>query len=131
MTPTNRTVQFLADRGIRCGNVERFVREAGPHGKRYDLFGFIDAIAIYPDTIAGLQITSGSNIASRIDKIMHERREACEDFMRVAVVEVWGWRKLSPLGTKAVRWKPRVMRASLSRGQIIWHEVEASEVEFS
>jgi len=125
MTPTNRTVQFLADRGVRCGNVERYVHQVR---KRYDLFGFIDAIAIYPDTIAGLQITSGSNVSSRIDKIMNERREACEDFLRVAVVEVWGWRKLSPRGTKAVRWKPRVMRASMSRGQIVWHEIDADDV---
>jgi len=125
MTPTNRTVHFLADRGVRCGNVERHVHQVR---KRYDLFGFIDAIAIYPDTIAGLQITSGSNVSSRVDKIMNERREACEDFMRVGIVEVWGWRKLSPRGTKAVRWKPRVMRASMSRGQIIWHEVDADTI---
>jgi hypothetical protein len=122
MTPTNRTVKHLEEHGIRCGNVERYVHQVR---KRYDLFGFIDAIAIYPDTIAGLQITSGSNVSSRITKIMDERREQCEDFMRVAIVEVWGWRKLSPRGTKAVRWKPRVMRASLSRGQIVWHEIDA------
>jgi hypothetical protein len=122
MTPTARTIQHLAERDISAGNVERYVHQVR---KRYDLFGFIDVIAIYPESIAGLQITSGSNVASRVEKIMTERRSACADFLRVGVVEVWGWRRVKlKRGGAAIRWKPRVLRASLSRGQIIWVEID-------
>lgn len=113
-TTTARTAAFLEKRGIRSGLVERFVRQAGPMGKRYDLFGFIDVIACYPGAIAGLQITSGGNISSRVTKILEECSDAAKEFLlSKGVIEVWGWAKKGKAGKRKL-WTPRVVGIVLS-----------------
>ncbi len=115
-TPTNRTVRFLEKHSIQAGNVERFVRQAGPHGKRYDLFGFIDVIACYPEQIAGLQITSTSNRQSRIKKIMHDRSDEAYRFCQSGgLIEVWGWSKRK-VGNRRL-WTPKVAQIVQGHGR--------------
>ena len=51
VSPTQRTLRALEQRGCFCGIVERFNPYAGPHGIRQDLFGIIDVVALYPNGI--------------------------------------------------------------------------------
>jgi hypothetical protein len=97
------------------GNVERFVRQAGPFGKRYDLFGFIDAIALYPKAVYGLQVTSDNNLRSRVAKILEERPNECRAFLASGGrVEVWGWAKKGKAGERKL-WVPRVEEVYVTR----------------
>lgn len=113
-TTTARTATYLEKRGIPSGLVERFVRQAGPMGKRYDLFGFIDVIACYPGAIAGLQITSDGNVSSRVTKILEECPVAAKNFLSSkGVIEVWGWAKKGKAGVRKL-WVPRVIGIYLS-----------------
>lgn len=113
-TTTARTATYLEKRGIRSGLVERFVRQAGPVGKRYDLFGFIDVIACYPGAIAGLQITSGDHVSTRVTKILEECPNAAKEFLlSKGVIEVWGWSKKGKKGKRKL-WTPRVVSIRLN-----------------
>ena len=123
-SPTSRTVNYLAKQGIRAGNVERFVKQAGPFGKRYDLFGFIDVIACYPNCIAGLQVTSTGNMGARIKKIMEERPEEAKDFLNsTGKIEVWGWAKRGKAGKRKL-WTPKVIEIYLVRGRLRKRELD-------
>lgn len=91
LSPTQRTLKLLRDRGYTCGIVEKWNQFAHI---RQDLFGFIDIVAIkpYPTVstkeglysitskpfesngcgIIGVQCTSGSNHADHVTKIKME-----------------------------------------------------------
>lgn len=124
-TTTARTATYLEKRGIRSGLVERFVRQAGPFGQRYDLFGFIDVIACYPDAIAGLQVTSGGHVSTRVAKILEECPDAAREFLSSkGVIEVWGWSKKGK-GGKRKLWTPRVVGISLNcLGNLTFYVIE-------
>jgi hypothetical protein len=67
MTSLNqRTVALLKDRGYQCDIVESY--NAFTKRKK-DLFGVFDILAIGKGETIGVQITSKSNISSRIKKI--------------------------------------------------------------
>jgi hypothetical protein len=113
-SPTQRTLLAMRKKGFLSQVVERWLtipnpKPGMPPGRRIDLFGFIDGISLTHDSIIGWQATSGSNLSSRITKIKYECREQAVEWLRAGgKIELWGWRKLSPLGTKVVRWKPIV-----------------------
>ena len=72
---TSRTLTELKKRGYRCGMVERFLRYAGPHGMRQDLFGIIDIIALDHDTgVIGVQ-SCGQAHSAHYKKLTEERSE--------------------------------------------------------
>lgn len=72
-----------------------------------DLFGFIDILAVRPGEILGVQVTSGSNVASRCTKIANHANtpKVREAGMRL---EVHGWRKSARTG----RWELRTVDVS-------------------
>lgn len=109
-SPTSRTLAYLKEQGIRAGVTERW----NPYARiRQDLFGFIDLIALYPDGVCAIQVTSDGGVAARRKKILTECREAAEDWLSSGgLIEVWGWGKKGPRGAKKV-WTPRVERISL------------------
>lgn len=90
MTPTERSLKLLRDRGYLVGITEHW----NPHARiRQDLFGFIDMIAIGHGTVIGVQTTTGDHVAEHIKKI-----RAHPNFPRVLegmAVTVHGWRKLA------------------------------------
>lgn len=113
MTPTERSLRLLRDRGWTAGVVERRL----PRGfTTVDLFGFADIVACIPHAtfptpgivehggIKAIQTTSGSHTADRVKKILAEPRAKAwlESGGRI---EVWGWRKLKPRGVKRPRWQ--------------------------
>lgn len=106
MTPTQRTLALLKSSGWTCAVVERW----NPHARiRQDLFGFADLLAMKAGyTPKLIQVTSGSNVAARVAKIIAEPR-ALLALRSGFAIEVHGWRKLKVArGKAAVRWMPRV-----------------------
>ncbi|MBL8752256.1 MAG: hypothetical protein JNK15_03060 [Planctomycetes bacterium] len=86
-TPTTRTIGFLEARGWIVDIAER---QQGPITR--DLFGCIDLVAVHPDKRAVLfvQVTSRSNIASRIAKTLAQ--PTTRKLIQAGVlIEVWGW----------------------------------------
>lgn len=115
LSPTQRTLRTLRQEGRVCGIVERFNPYAGPHGKRQDLFGFIDLISL--DPVRGIVAVQscGSDFSEHKRKILEERaQEATEWLQGGGKIEIWGWRKVKlKRGGKAMRWAPRVEEITL------------------
>lgn len=128
LTPTQRTLRELRQRGCICGIVERFNHYAGPFGIRQDLFGFVDIIALYPDGICAIQ-SCGQSFSEHDKKILDN--ETAPEWMKSGgIIELWGWRKLKlKRGGKAERWVPRVKRYTID--QLSGEFVEASDEEES
>lgn len=60
-----RTADVWRERGYSFEIVEHYNAFAG---RKNDLFGFIDALAVGPEGIVGVQMTSKSNMAARMTK---------------------------------------------------------------
>jgi hypothetical protein len=111
ISPTQRTLKELRKQGRVPGIVERFISQAGPHGKRIDLFGFLDIVTLCPEykTITGVQ-SCGQAFSAHVKKIVGECRENAILWLKCGGrIEVWGWRKIKyKRGGKLMVWKPRV-----------------------
>lgn len=120
LSPTQRTLKAMRERGRLVANVEKFNPYAGPHGVRQDAFGFIDLIAIDPaDGIIAIQ-SCGQDFAGHIRKIKEERNEAVFEWLKHAPFELWGWRKVKyKRGGKAMRWRPRIADMMLNENEEI------------
>lgn len=115
MSPTQRTLKVLKDRGCKAGIVERWLRYAGSFGKRQDLFGIIDIIAISPTGVLGIQCCSGS-LAEHYRKLTEEKNQESYDWLMTPYcrLEIWSWRKLlKKRGGEAKVWKPRIAEITL------------------
>jgi hypothetical protein len=102
VTPTARTLAELRRRNWTAQVVEQTVPRT--FIKR-DFLGVIDLIAVTPDGILGVQVTSGTNHAARRTKALAEPRlqlwlEAGGRFA------IWSWSKRGAAG-KAKRWQLR------------------------
>ncbi len=107
ISPVQRTLRELRQQGCLCDIVERFNSFAGPFGKRMDLFGFLDLIALGPDNrIIGIQ-ACGQDFAAHKRKILEN--EYAPQWVLCARIQLWGWskRKLKR-GGKAMRWQARI-----------------------
>jgi len=105
---TQRTLRELRRRGVIADVCERFNPYAGPFGKRMDLFGFIDLIALYPQRIVAIQSTGPSGHSQHRKKIL-ESELALEWLKSSGEIELWSWRKLlKKRGGKLKIWQPRV-----------------------
>lgn len=129
-SPTQRTREWLRKRGITSQIVERWNSHARV---RQDLFGFADLLAIQTRIIA-IQVTSGSSVSARVDKIFAEPR-AREWLAAGGLIEVHGWRKLvvrtkdGKLG-KAKRWALRRIAVECDgMGAMVAREIEALEAK--
>lgn len=92
-TMTSRALDECRKRGWPAGVVERHIPFPRPQGTTIDLFGVIDVVAIAPGAIVGIQVTSGTNHASRREKILateNARRWIAEGNGRL---ELWSWSK--------------------------------------
>ena len=102
MTPTQRSLKLMRDRGYSCDIVERW----NPYARiRQDLWGFCDVLCLTPGQIVAVQTTSGANVSARLRKIAASPRIA--DVLSAGVrVVVHGWAKRGPRG-KAKKWTCR------------------------
>lgn len=116
MTPTQRTLRELRKRGYKTGVVERWLRYAGSFGKRQDLFGIIDIIAISRITgVLGVQCCGGS-FAAHYRKLTEEKRQDTFDWLSTPFcrLELWSWRKVKMKRKgKAMVWRPRIVEITL------------------
>lgn len=116
MSPTQRTLKELRKRGYKVGIVERWLGFAGQFGKRQDLFGIIDIIAITPELTIGVQ-ACGSSFSAHIKKLVEEKNQESYDWLvsPYRALEIWSWRKVKKERGKAMMiWKPRIHRLSLT-----------------
>jgi hypothetical protein len=103
-SPTSRTLQVLRSHDVLAQVVERW----NPHARvRQDLFGFIDILAVNPMRTGclGIQATSGSNMASRVAKVV-EHPHARVFLEAQNSLQVWGWRQLKIDGRPT--WRARI-----------------------
>lgn len=122
MTPTARSLQHFRKHGLTAQVVERFNTFSK---KRVDLFGFIDLVVLSPLGICGVQVTSGSHVSHRYEKIRAEPKAV--QWMRAGgSIVVHGWRKAGPRGKRKI-WSLRVVKAVLSEGVISFEESENAE----
>lgn len=102
-SPTQRSLKYLRDQGYTVAVVEHW---NGFVNKRYDLFGFIDLLALRGDETLAVQTTSYSNVSARVRKIAdHENVSAVRD--AGWSISVHGWFK-----NKSGRWEVRVVDLS-------------------
>ena len=110
--PTERTLRALREAGLAAEVVEKWI----PPGKRKDLFGFVDVLALDGERgFIGIQVTTANCISERMRKLAGERKEEVLTWLATpgGRVELWGWRKLKnvlkngKLG-KGYTWHPRV-----------------------
>jgi len=107
---TTMTKNYLDKKGIPNGLVERYVMQAR---KKFDLFGIIDIIALYPEGVCGIQVC-GSDWQEHIKKISGSEYKDLWLNTPGTLLELWGWRKLKlKRGGAAVRWTPRIKRFRL------------------
>jgi len=111
LSSTQRTLRALRDRGMVCAIVEKFNAYAGPFGRREDLFGIIDILALDPERgVVGIQSCTTA-FAEHKRKLLEDKYQETHDWLSTpgTSLELWGWRKkLVKRGGKAVRWEPRV-----------------------
>ena len=116
MTPTQRTIRALRDRGLVCAIVEKWNAHIGPHGIRQDLFGIIDVLALDPQSgVIGVQ-SCGQAYSQHYRKLTEERYQETHDWLSTpgCTLELWAWRKVKQKrGGKLMVWRPRVKRITL------------------
>lgn len=117
---TSRTIDHIkSELGGIAGLVERTVTIKGgfSHGgftNRFDLFGFIDIVALIPDkhgryrTVGIQDKTSLSNAHAGVRKITTECRDAALTWIAAGnEIEVWAWRLLCKRNAEGKRLKTK------------------------
>jgi hypothetical protein len=116
LSPTQRTLAELRKQGRVPWIVERYIAQAGPHGKRVDLFNFIDIVTLCPEykTITGVQ-SCGQAFAAHYKKIVNECSENAILWLQCGGrIQLYGWRKIKyKRGGKLMVWKPRIKEITL------------------
>ena len=112
MSPTQRTLALLRERGGMSGIVERFL-PGGAFGHRSDLFGFIDIVHVHPERgIVAVQ-SFGQDYSGHVKKLTEDCADSARAWLEHAPIELIGWRKKKAVladGSKgkADRWYPRI-----------------------
>ena len=122
MTPTQRTIRLLKDSGYLVGTVERWAPVAG---KRIDLYGIIDLLAIDSATTLGVQST-GTAFSEHDAKL--RTAEATKQWLAgPRELVLIGWRKVreKPREGKRMVYKPRIAYYHLIGGIVTKRETEA------
>jgi hypothetical protein len=89
MTPSQRTIAHLKELGYKTANVEHYSFYTK---RRHDLYGCIDILAVGNCETLAVQVTSKSNMSSRIKKIQ-ESEYLAEMLRSNWRVIVHGWWK--------------------------------------
>ena len=116
LSPSQRTIRELKDRGIICGVVERWIPnpKLPGGGMRKDFLNIIDIVALDAGAVLGIQCTGASGFAEHDRKILSSEM-SIEWLKAGAALELWSWRRVKlRRGSKALRWKPRIKRYELS-----------------
>lgn len=89
MTPTERSLKLMRERGYQCHVVEHWNHFTK---QRRDLFGFADILCLGWDEVIVVQTTSLSNVSARIKKITEHENLAPVRKAGIGIL-VHGWGK--------------------------------------
>ena len=96
-SPTQLSLRYLRKSGYQVAIAEYWFQPPGmSHGRRRDLFGFIDLVAVGHMELLMVQTTSHANARSRINKIKGEDCvAAAQEMVKVPGVQihVHGWKR--------------------------------------
>lgn len=116
LTPTQRTLAYYREQGMTIGMVERWIPNKGHPGGgfRQDLFNIIDAIALLPGQVIGIQST-GSDFSGHLKKLTEEKAPETRLWLESgAVLLLIGWRKVkAKRGGKLMVWQPRIQEITI------------------
>jgi hypothetical protein len=108
-SPTQRTLALLRREGYTAAVVERWIPKAG---RRADLFGVIDLLAVKPGIVLGVQATAASNVSARVHKALAEPR--LRTWLEAgAAFGIIGWARRGPRGrhtTWSATWRVATIR---------------------
>lgn len=123
-SPTARSLQVLRELGYEAQVVERFLKYAGPHGIRQDLFGLADIEAIAADHTLYVQACPASTLAAHAHKCLAEPRLGKLLACASRRFEVWSWALRGERGKRKL-WALRRTRAHAHAGLICFLELSA------
>lgn len=96
-SPTERSLKLMRSKGYYAEVVEKWNAFTK---RRHDLFGFVDILCLGDGEVVGVQTTTSSNVASRLQKILSHENVAAVRRAGIRIV-IHGWRK------KGGRWECR------------------------
>jgi hypothetical protein len=112
MTPTQRSIKWLKDRGFHYGSTQQFVKTARGGGFRKDLYGAMDGMGVLhwegqrrgaAGCIIGLQFCSASTYAEHEEKILKLIRtpeHPMHSWVHWADMLILAWRYGGPRGER-------------------------------
>lgn len=108
MSPSARSMKWLRDNGFIAAKVEQILHmPKSPFPFKRDCWGFGDVLAAHPNQGTFLiQVTSGSNVSKRCDKIINDPKVAPVAAVWLSCgnrISVHGWAKKGKRG-KVKRW---------------------------
>ena len=116
ISPTSRTLEYIRSQGWIADKVEHFNPHAGKFGKRKDMFGFGDIVALGEGRIIAIQ-SCGTAFSEHDKKITGDETVVpnvikwLECGGRLLLI---GWRKVKVRrGGKAMRYQPRIKEYTL------------------
>ena len=125
---TSRTLEYIRSQGWVAAKVEQFNPYAGEHGKRKDMFGFGDIVALGENAIIAIQ-SCGQAFSEHHRKLTEDQDVAPNVFLWLkngnghARLLLIGWRKVKlKRGGKAMRWSPRIREYFLENDKVVWKD---------
>ena len=109
-----RAIAAADGRRILVANVESM----NPHtGKKKDMFGIFDALAVDGATFRGLQ-ACGTDWNPHVEKL-RENVETCRRWLRPgnSTIELWGWRRVKRKGRMVFRPRLQVITLDFLEGR--------------
>jgi hypothetical protein len=110
VSPTALSLRHLRDEGWTADICERWIPGgSGISGRRKDLFGMLDLIALRGPKTLGVQTTSHTNANARLNKMRDDEHALALAAMHAAgwSVVIHGWRKSTSNGRACPHDRPR------------------------
>jgi hypothetical protein len=110
VSPTELSLRHLRDEGWTADICERWIPGgSGISGRRKDLFGMLDLVAVRGAETLGVQTTSHANANSRANKMRDDEHAERLAALHAAgwVVVVHGWRLSTRDGRACTHGRPR------------------------
>ena len=116
ISPTQRSKSLFMEQRYTVAVCEKWIERVG---KRVDLFGCFDLVAIREDVVGvlGIQTTTGSNLSARVNKLLESRNIRVWLLAENRVI-VHGWRKLKNQ-LEGRWWHPKIVELKLQSGELI------------
>ena len=96
---TQKALKHLRANGYLAEVVEKTIPKTFI---KKDLWGFVDVLAVKEGQVLGVQVTSRSNVSSRVKKIREHENYAAVMASPIAI-EVWGFEKGTVAPTRVVK----------------------------